>query len=211
MSQHLVLLGDSILDNAPYVPGRPAVIDQVRTRLPPNWQATLIARDGSVIADVPRQLERLPGGASHLVLSVGGNDVLFEIGALQEPVGTVGEGLRLLAGLRGPFESDYLRMLHEVLKRGLPTAVCTIYNPCSPDESLQQESMTALCVFNDSILRAAHTFRVPVIELRALCTEVADYANDIEPSSAGGAKIAQAICDVVLDHDFATKHTVLFP
>jgi hypothetical protein len=53
MSQHLVLLGDSIVDNAAYVPGRrPAVIDQVRSRLPTGWVATLLARDGSVIDDV---------------------------------------------------------------------------------------------------------------------------------------------------------------
>ena len=30
-------------------------------------------------------------------------------------------------------------------------------------------------------------------------TEVADYANEIEPSSAGGAKIARAVCDMVLN------------
>ena len=41
MSGHLVLLGDSIIDNASYVPGRrPAVIDQVRSRLPEGWSAT---------------------------------------------------------------------------------------------------------------------------------------------------------------------------
>ena len=49
MSSQLVLLGDSIFDNAAYVPGRPAVIDQVRNRLRQGWRATLLARDGSVI------------------------------------------------------------------------------------------------------------------------------------------------------------------
>ena len=83
MSRHLVLLGDSIFDNAAYVPGgRPAVIDQVRSRLPEGWSATLLARDGSVIDDVHRQLE-LPADATHLVLSVGGNDVLHQIPILE--------------------------------------------------------------------------------------------------------------------------------
>jgi hypothetical protein len=40
---HVVLLGDSIFDNARYVPGRPAVIEQVRQALPRHWQATLLA------------------------------------------------------------------------------------------------------------------------------------------------------------------------
>jgi hypothetical protein len=103
MSNHLVLLGDSILDNAAYVPGCPAVVDQVRNRLPQGWRATLLARDGSVINDVHRQLERLPADASHLVLNAGGNDVLFQVGILDETVATVGEGLRLLADSRDRF------------------------------------------------------------------------------------------------------------
>ena len=47
MSNHVVLLGDSILDNGAYVPGKPAVIDQVRGELPAGWTATLLAVDGS--------------------------------------------------------------------------------------------------------------------------------------------------------------------
>ena len=211
MSGHLVLLGDSILDNAAYVPGRPAVIDQVRNRLTEGWRASLLARDGSVIDDVHRQFERLPADASHLVLSAGGNDVLFEIGVLQEPAGTVGAGLRLLAGVRDRFEGDYRRLIQAVAARGLPCVVCTVYNPCSPDERFQREAVTALGIFNDRIVRVAREFKVPVIDLRAVCTEIADYANPIEPSSEGGAKIAQAVCDVVLGHDFSRRESVLFP
>jgi hypothetical protein len=33
--------------------------------------------------------------------------------------------------------------------------------------------------------------------LRFVCSSAADYANPIEPSSAGGAKIARAIVDLV--------------
>jgi hypothetical protein len=43
---HIVLLGDSIFDNAAYVPGEPPVIEQLRAHLPKNWQATLLAVDG---------------------------------------------------------------------------------------------------------------------------------------------------------------------
>jgi hypothetical protein len=57
---HLVLLGDSTLDNAAYVRGGPSVIDQVRRHLPEGWRASLLAVDGSRIEDVHRQLHRLP-------------------------------------------------------------------------------------------------------------------------------------------------------
>ena len=67
---HIVLLGDSIFDNASYTKGRPAVISQVRQLLPTGWQASLLAVDGATTEKVPSQLQRLPPDASHLVLSV---------------------------------------------------------------------------------------------------------------------------------------------
>ena len=50
-----------------------------------------------------------------------------------------------------------------------------------------------------------------MIELRAICTEITDFANPIEPSSAGGAKIAQVIVDVVTANDFGKPRSVLWP
>src|SRR5438132_1237650 len=96
---HLILLGDSIFDNGSYVPGQPDVIRQVRERLPAGWQATLKAVDGNVTTDVPRQLDHLPAGASHLVVSAGGNDALGQAGILMQPAQSVAESVDLLAGV----------------------------------------------------------------------------------------------------------------
>ena len=52
-------------------------------------------------------------------------------------------------------------------------------------------------VFNDVILRVAVEYGLAVIDLRFVCTEPSDYANPIEPSSIGGAKIARAIVDLL--------------
>lgn len=84
---HLVLLGDSIFDNASYTNGQPAVIDQVRARLPAGWKATLAAVDGSTTDDIADQLTGLPDDATHLVLSVGGNDAMLRADLLDTPVG----------------------------------------------------------------------------------------------------------------------------
>ena len=56
---------------------------------------------------------------------------------------------------------------------------------------------TGLALFNDAILRAAFDARAAVIELRSLCTAPEDYANPIEPSGAGGRKIAAAVTRAV--------------
>ena len=49
-SRHIVLLGDSIFDNACYVPGEMPVIEQVRAELP-EWQATMLAVDGDIVKE----------------------------------------------------------------------------------------------------------------------------------------------------------------
>ena len=49
-----------------------------------------------------------------------------------------------------------------------------------------------------SSTRAAFARSVPVIDLRLICTEPADYANPIEPSVQGGQKIASAIAGWLL-------------
>jgi hypothetical protein len=208
---HVVLLGDSIFDNAAYVRGRPAVIDQVRSGLPQGWRASLNAVDGHTTRGVYGQLERLPGDASHLVLSVGGNDALGQAGILGARAGSVADAVRLLADLREGFDLEYNRLLAAISGRGLPTAVCTVYNPRYADPEAHRVYVTALCLFNDSIIRTAHGSGFPVIDLRAICTTDEDYANPIEPSSIGGAKIAMAICELVTGHDFQRRQTVLLP
>src|SRR6266581_626831 len=111
---HVILLGDSIFDNARYVPAEPAVIDQVRRALPAGWSATLLAVDGHVTRNVTEQLKRLPADATHLFVSVGGNDALGESGLLSEPAVTVGEALGLVAAARSRFGDAYRAMLRAV-------------------------------------------------------------------------------------------------
>jgi hypothetical protein len=207
---HVVLLGDSIFDNAAYVGGGPAVITQLQQRLPQGWKATLLAVDGSITTDVLQQLERLPNDATHLVISAGGNDALGQIGLLGDPAQSVAEALLRLAAVAEAFERDYQWMLAAAQRRKLATALCTIYYPAYPDPSLQRVAVTGLTVFNDAIIRAAASAGQPLIDLRLICNEAADYANPIEPSVAGGAKIARTITHLVTEHDFTQRRTTVF-
>ena len=194
---HVVLLGDSVFDNAAYVAGAPDVVRQVSGRLPVGMEATLAAADGSTTGDVRRQLPRVPEDATHLVLSVGGNDALGRGDFLGAPARSVAEALSGLADIGDEFERGYRSMLAEVLARGLPTAICTIYYPRFPDPALQKVAVAGLAVFNDCIVREAFIHGLSLLDLRLICTEEGDYANPIEPSARGGEKIAQAIVDFV--------------
>jgi hypothetical protein len=206
---HIVLLGDSIFDNARYVPDRPAVIDQVRRSLPRDWQATLLAVDGHVTADVHTQILQIPSDTTHLFVSVGGNDALGESGVIWQDVSTVSEGLEVLREVQDGFRDDYGKMLKAVLELAKPTSVCTIYDAIP---GLPLAEVTALGFFNEVILRTAFQAGVPAIDLRLLCDQPEDYSplSPIEPSVVGGAKIARVIAEVATKHDFGQRRSIVY-
>lgn len=53
---HIVLMGDSIFDNASYVPAGMDIRTQLESMLHRKHQISLLARDGSVLADMAGQL-----------------------------------------------------------------------------------------------------------------------------------------------------------
>lgn len=189
---HLALIGDSIFDNAAYVPEGAAVIDHLRHQLPAAWLATLVASDGDVVTDIDGQLSRVPAEATHLFVSIGGNDALNALNVLSRPAHSVNEAMSHLTDIRQEFHRGYHAMLAQVLRMRRPVTVCTIYDAIP---GLSAELQTALCIFNDTIVREALAARVPVIDLRNICTEAEDYSSisPIEPSGQGGHKIAEVI------------------
>lgn len=207
-SGHVVLLGDSIFDNKAYVGEDPDVITQLRQELPRGWQATLLALDGDVMAGMDRQLRLLPENATHLVVSVGGNDALGFADILQRPAGNVTGALNILAAAQDDFAAGYQAMARAVASTGLPSAVCTIYDTPSNGPGYRTIK-TALAIFNDCITRAAFSLGFSLIDLRLLCGEDSDYANPIEPSSQGGAKIARAIALMARQGHQAGRTTVI--
>jgi hypothetical protein len=202
-------LGDSIFDNATYVPGKPAVIDQLRKNLPAGWKATLLAVDGNVTADVQHQIRRLPDDATHLIVSCGGNDALGHVSIINQPAGSVAEVLELFTSIRTSFQQTYRQMIETLsgLKRHL--AICTVYD-CVP--GMEGIPMTALAMFNEVILREAFIAKIPVIDLRLICSKSSDYSeiSAIEPSAVGGEKIVQAIVRMLTNHRFESKQSIIY-
>jgi hypothetical protein len=208
--KHLILLGDSIFDNKSYVGGGLDVISHLRQQVPDEWKVTLRAVDGSVVENVQRQTLDLPGDATHLFLSVGGNDAILNADILQMKVSSSAQVFDRLADLANTFECQYREMLQAVLSLSKPTTVCTIYYPRMPDAFVQKIAVAALSTFNDVIIKQAFLAGIPLLDLRLVCNEDSDYANEIEPSEAGGEKIARKILRVVNEHDFESRSTEAF-
>ena len=207
---HIVLLGDSIFDNKAYVGGEPDVVAHLRAMIPLDWTATLNAVDGSLVENVGSQLASSPEPATHLFISTGGNNALMNADVLNLAVNSSAEVFGILSNRIETFERQYQKMLETVLSRNLPTVVCTIYNPNFAEPSLQKIAATALSAFNDVIIRRAVIAGIPFLDLRLICSRREDYANEIEPSSAGGRKIAAKILEAVEKHDFSNKKTSVY-
>jgi hypothetical protein len=204
---HVVLLGDSIFDNAKYVPGRPSLIEQLQRSISHGSRATLLAQDGATVEDVPRQLRQCPNDATHLVLSVGGNDALSASHLLRESVVTVSEALGVLGQALREFETLYQQLIDTLVATQRPLVICTIYDSIP---GLELPDHTALRGFNEIITRTAFAKRLPLIDLRIVCGHARDYSSvsPIEPSEHGGDKIASRIAQVIELHDFADRTMV---
>jgi hypothetical protein len=191
MPPHIALLGDSILDNAGYTGGLPDVAAHLRTRVAPA-EVTLLAVDGSRTTDLPRQVADVPEGVTHGVVSIGGNDGILEVDVLSMPVSTTAEAIAAVDERAASFEIRYRSAIAEVIGRIERVAVCTVYNPRldGPENDLVR---VGLMILNDVILRTAIDLGVSVVDLRFVIVDPDDFANPLEPSSSGGAKIAAAI------------------
>ena len=208
---HLVLLGDSVLDNRDYVQdNEPDVCTHLASLLGDKHRATSCAVNGSMMTDTVDQLARIPKDATHLVVSMGGNNLIDQIAYADAPASTTVETLIILSALSEQFRKLYHESLQAVLKLGLPTMVCTIYNPRFDDDTILTVTVTALQMFNDCIYQEVAQAGLPLIELRSICDDDDDFANSVELSAVGGQKIAEAIKQVVDTYDFSIKRTQVY-
>jgi hypothetical protein len=198
MTNHLILIGDSVFDNGVYVqPGQADVSAHLRTKLEPKgWSVDVRAVDGDIVSDVAGQLGSKPiPKPCTLVLSVGGNDALGHLEVLQEPIidGTMATALMRFREIREDLRIQYANALDLILSHQQPLIACTLYNPKYPEADLQMLAETALSFFNDVITEEALRRNIPIIDLRDVCSKPDAFANPIEPSEIGGDLITDAI------------------
>lgn len=196
--KRIILLGNSIIDNGAYVKSdEPCVTEQLQALRPTDLVARR-ALDGAVCADVLRtQLGDFEPN-DYIVLSCGGNDALRNIELLDAAFETVSRDVLVrLWELREGFRSDYGALLDVLAATGRSVLAMTVYNPCFLGCGMaaedQQAAESALSIYNDVIQQEARARSFDVLEIRAIFADEADYANPIEPSANGGAKLAAAV------------------
>jgi lysophospholipase L1-like esterase len=198
----VVLLGDSIIDNGAYVrSGEPDVAQQLEILLP-SHMVVKRAVDGSTCADVLGWQSGDLHDADHIILSAGGNDALQHIDLLEAATATTAkDALVRLWSIREEFRRSYTALLDRLVLTRRPVLVLTVYNPRFHghgfDAAYQQAAESAVSIINDVIQQEGRRRSFDILELRTLFHDPADYANPIEPSAIGGAKLAKCMSDWV--------------
>src|SRR5690554_6102922 len=178
----LALLGDSILDNAPYTGPEPDTATHLQRLLGPDWDVLLLARDGAVMRDVPHQLRRL-------------------IGLLDRPAASSAEVLDELVGIVDAFARHYEEVARAVAERAHRTLLCTIYDVRLEPARYARLVRVPVALLDDVIIRTGARLGLDVLDVRSVCTDDADFVLQIEPSARGAAKIAAAIAAAARDGD----------
>ena len=191
------LLGDSIIDNKVYVgEGELSVTEHLQHNSSSNF--TMIAVDGDTTEDVlENQLDNLKEPVSHIVLSIGGNDLLQNLHLLQDETSGMKFALEKSSELIGEIQENYTKILEHLSDYDAKVLLCTVYEgDLKSDVMLAQfdkAGQAMLKMHNDTVYYLASKFEVDVLELRNIFTNKEDYANPIEPSHIGGEKLAKAI------------------
>jgi GDSL-like Lipase/Acylhydrolase family len=198
----IILLGDSIIDNGAYVrSGEPDVAQQLEMLLPRH---TVVKRavDGSTCADVLGWQVGDLHDADRMILSAGGNDALEHIDLLEGVIDACAKDVLVrLWSIREEFRRSYAALLDCLALTRRPVLVLTVYNPCFRghgfDAAYQQAAESAVSIINDVIQQEGRRHSFDILELRTLFHDRADYANPIEPSAIGGAKLAKCMSNWV--------------
>jgi len=183
----VVLLGDSILNNSRYVPLGKSVGASLQDIYGTGLR--IYAQDGASIHNVYNQAEQYEAynkvsGDTHLIISVGGNNLLnaMNVHALNNE--TVNK-----------FASQYKRLINHFQKT-FPEAHIYLLNVYHPAEERYDKISKYIDKWNESVaslVREDDSGRLLLVDVSNICKEEDDFVSEIEPSSKGGKKIARAI------------------
>lgn len=209
---HIVLLGDSTLDNGRYLnlaKGELSVEKQLmKICMERQWDMTVLAQDGSLLDDVrQRQVPVIPEGATHIILSASGNDLLSLLNhmvvsnfTLSSMYATIGAGLTQVA-------EDYRQLLCQLKGLGCHLAICTLYKPNFNHLFFKSLAGFGLGLHNSRIRQISVELDCSVIDFSSMFDSEDDFANPLELSTRGGSKLTQNIAAFVSDNPMTTRMT----
>ena len=204
MKNNVLLLGDSVIDNKRYVQDSEySVLEHLQN----NSKDTFIqiACDGDTTNDVINKQAKVQSikKASHIVLSIGGNDMLYNLSFLTTNKPTLRNEafIDVYNEIFQPLEVRYETIVKNFASQRANLLLCTVYEGdlgrSEEFKDVLDSSKIMVSSLNDIIYKTASRHNAEVLELRNIFTSSEDYANPIEPSHIGGEKLAKKIIEWV--------------
>ncbi len=178
----VILMGDSVLNNANYVPSGKSVYDSLKSKLS---KVINLAKDGATISDLYGQLDKIPvdlnNTNTYIFISAGGNDILNKRTELSS------------TEIKRLFDS-YMVFLN-ALRAKLGSVKINILNLYLPSNPRYQTYKTSIDQWNQLIQSSSNKIgeMYNVVNLNTLLTSPDDFVYDIEPSESASDKIAYLI------------------
>lgn len=178
----ILLLGDSIIDNRPYVPNGKSVYDLLKMTMDKEYNIFLFARDGYTVTDVFFQISKLPikynTTDTTIVLSVGGNDFLSGSSYANVTV----EYTHLIERIREKYGSCKLYLVN-------------LYSPVDPLFAIYNRIIAKWNGFLKEFVEKG--MADGIVDIYDVINSKEDLTHKIEPSAIGGEKISLAIMNAV--------------
>ena len=144
--------------------------------------------DGDTTKEViDNQLEKIRANTSHIVLSIGGNDLLQKLYIMTNQTSGMVQALEIASKTVEEIKLGMKKFWYtKTLNRPV---ICTIYEgdlQSDPDLAVIEEAAKVLLsMMNDSIHFLGKKYDLEVLEFEIFLLKY-DYANPIEPSHSGG-------------------------
>ncbi len=174
----VILMGDSVLNNANYVPIGNSVYDNLKQKIS---KVINVAEDGATINNLYSQLDKisinLNNSDTYIFISAGGNDILRNS----------------TLNVTGLFDT-YMNFL-QALRTKLGSSKINIMNLYQPTNPRFQSYKSSIEQWNELINKSSNKIgeMYNVVDLHGLLTTPEDFVYDIEPSKTASNKIANLI------------------
>lgn len=190
--RHIVLFGDAMgdLQRVQQERGPGGLESRLMPNDPDPWKLTLLSAD-RVVRRSPTT--EIPSDATHIVISIEGNRAIKSSGLLEGAPESYEEALSRLSYAADEFDREIRSLIEAAKASGLPAVICIMFPPHYAEPVYQRAATTALAIFNDRIILRAAEAQMPMVDLRGVCREVEDYANESQLSGTGLRKAAALI------------------
>ena len=186
-NEDIVLVGDSILENSKYVPKNKSVKDEIFKK---HKNMLMLAEDDSKIRDIEKQLKKMPKHlnkkSTHLIISVGGNDILEKYEKKKESDITTKKIDELFI--------EYRTLLENIKKTyKMKIVLVNIYLPLAESHVKLHKVIREWNRRQKSYARAK---QIKILAIADKFDEPKHFTKKIEPSAEGSKIIAKQVLDI---------------